>query len=191
MPQGSRPDRVADQIRAEVAALIGRELRDPGLGFVTVTRVHVTPDLQIARIYYTTMGDEGARRRTAEALHRASPFVRRSMGSRLRLRRVPEIQFVFDESIEQHERIERLIQEIHESDALQQAQDVPSLPNGSRDALRQAEGAPNAPIFDDAQVDPQRAEGPTVRPDSPSTLNSSNGPRDGTRGQAAEDDEDN
>jgi ribosome-binding factor A len=188
MPQGSRPDRVADQIRAEVAALLGRELRDPGLGFVTVTRVQVTPDLQIARIYYTTMGDDRARRRTAEALQRALPFVRRSIGSRLRLRRVPEIQFLFDESIEQHERLERLIQEIHETDALRQAQNVPS-----------------SPTFDDAQVDPELAEGPmvrqgspstlsdiegpTVRPDSPSTLSLPNGPGDAARAQAAEDDE--
>jgi ribosome-binding factor A len=117
MPQGSRPDRIGDQIRAEVAQLLSRELQDPGLGFVTVTRVHVTADLQIARIYYTTMGDDRARRRTAEALKRARPFIRRSIGSRLRLRRVPEIEFIFDESIEQHERLERLIQEIHDTDA--------------------------------------------------------------------------
>lgn len=117
MPQGSRPDRIGDQIRAEVAQLLSRELQDPGLGFVTVTRVIVTADLQIARIYYTTMGDDRARRRTAEALQRARPFIRRSLGSRLRLRRVPEIEFLFDESIEQHERLERLIQEIHETDA--------------------------------------------------------------------------
>jgi ribosome-binding factor A len=117
MPQGSRPDRVGDQIRAEVAALLSRELQDPGLGFVTVTRVHVTADLQIARIYYTTMGDDRARRRTAQALLRAQSFIRRSIGSRLRLRRVPEIEFIFDESIEQHERLERLIQEIHDTDA--------------------------------------------------------------------------
>lgn len=117
MPQGSRPDRVGDQIRAEVAALLSRELQDPGLGFVTVTRVHVTADLQIARIYYTTMGDDRARRRTAQALQRAQSFIRRSIGSRLRLRRVPEIEFIFDESIEQHERLERLIQEIHDTDA--------------------------------------------------------------------------
>ena len=117
MPQGSRPDRIGDQIRAEVAQLLSRELQDPGLGFVTVTRVHVTADLQIARIYYTTMGDDRARRRTAQALLRAQPFIRRSIGSRLRLRRVPEIEFIFDESIEQHERLERLIQEIHDTDA--------------------------------------------------------------------------
>jgi len=175
MPQGSRPDRVADQIRAEVAALLGRELRDPGLGFVTVTRVQVTPDLQIARIYYTTMGDDRARRRTAEALQRALPFVRRSIGSRLRLRRVPEIQFLFDESIEQHERLEQLIQEIHETDALRQAQNVPSSP-----MVRQ--GLPST-LSD--------VEEPTVRPDSPSTLSLANGPGDAARAQAAEDDENN
>jgi ribosome-binding factor A len=117
MPQGSRPDRVGDQIRAEVAELLARRLQDPGLGFVTVTRVRVTTDLQLARIYYTSLGDDRARRNTRQALDRATPFIRRQIGSRLRLRRVPEIQFIFDESVEQHERIERLIQEIHETDA--------------------------------------------------------------------------
>jgi ribosome-binding factor A len=117
MPQGSRPDRVADQIRAEVAGLLAREVQDPGVGFVTVTRVRVTADLQLARIYYTSLGDDRARRATGQALDRATPFIRRQVGSRLRLRRVPEIQFVFDESVEQHERVERLLQEIHETDA--------------------------------------------------------------------------
>jgi ribosome-binding factor A len=84
---------------------------------VTVTRVRVTADLQIARIYYTSLGDERARRATRSALERATPFIRRQIGSRLRLRRVPEIQFVFDESVEQQERLERLLQEIHETDA--------------------------------------------------------------------------
>lgn len=116
MPQGSRPDRVGDQIRAEVADLLARELQDPGLGFVTLTRVRVTADLQIARIYYTSLGDDRARGATRSALDRATPFIRRKLGSRLRLRRVPEIQFVFDESVEQHERLERLLQEIHETD---------------------------------------------------------------------------
>ena len=116
MPQGSRPDRIGDQIRAEVADLLARELQDPGLGFITVTRVRVTADLQIARIYYTSFGDDRARRSTRSALDRATPFIRRQIGSRLRLRRVPEMQFVFDESVEQQERLERLLQEIHETD---------------------------------------------------------------------------
>jgi ribosome-binding factor A len=125
MPHGSRPDRVGDQIRAEVAGLLARELQDPGLGFVTLTRVRVTPDLQIARIYYTSLGDDRSRRATRAALDRATPFIRRQIGSRLRLRRVPDIQFVFDESVEQHERLERLLQEIHETDAAR----VPSKPS--------------------------------------------------------------
>lgn len=168
MPQGSRPDRVGDQIRAEVANLLGRELQDPGLGFVTVTRVRMTPDLQIARIYYTTMGDEKARRRTAQALQRALPFIRRSIGSRLRLRRVPDIEFIFDESIEQDERLERIIREIHETDA-----------------LRRAEGAPGPATSDDAHVDSELAEGSPVRQPSSTPTES----REASRAQAARDDE--
>jgi ribosome-binding factor A len=129
--QGSRPDRIADQIRAEVAELLTRELRDPGLGFLTVTRVHVTADLQIARVYYTSLGDERARQQTGKALERATPFVRRRVGARLKLRRVPEIQFLFDESVEQRERVERLIQEIHETDARRQGENEDDRDEGN------------------------------------------------------------
>src|SRR5579864_6424125 len=99
MSQGSRPDRVADQIRSELGLLLTREVHDPGIGFVTITRVRLTPDLQQARVFYTVLGDENARRYSARALHRATPFLRRQIGSRLRLRRVPELTFLFDESI--------------------------------------------------------------------------------------------
>lgn len=117
MPQGSRPDRIADRIREEVAGLLVRELQDPGLGFLTVTRVEVTADLQIARIFYTTLGDQAARGRTRKALTRALPFIRRRVGATLGLRRVPEIEFLFDESVERQDRVERLLQEIHDTDA--------------------------------------------------------------------------
>src|SRR6266705_353871 len=99
MSQGSRADRVADQLRAEIAQLLSREVHDPGIGFVTLTRVHVSPDLQLARIYYTTLGDDTGRRATARALDRAVPFLRRQIGGRLRLKRVPELVFTYDESI--------------------------------------------------------------------------------------------
>ncbi len=74
MPQGFRPSRVADQIRAELGELLAREVHDPGVGFVTLTRVQLTVDLQIARVYYTTLGDGAARRGTARAVlhHSAS-----------------------------------------------------------------------------------------------------------------------
>ena len=85
MSQGSRPERVADQIRGEVASMLAREVHDPGIGFVTITRVQVSPDLQHARIHYTALGDDKARAATAMALGRASVFLRRQIGSRLRL----------------------------------------------------------------------------------------------------------
>jgi ribosome-binding factor A len=112
MPQGSRPDRIADQIRSELALLLARELHDPGLGFVTITRVQVSPDLQHARVYYTALGDEKARRSSDRALQRAIPFLRRQIGSRLRLKRVAELEFVYDQSIAGQDRIEQLLNEI-------------------------------------------------------------------------------
>ena len=112
MSQGSRPERVADQIRAEVSSMIARDLHDPGLGFITITRVQVSPDLQHARVYYTTLGDAAARAGTGKALDRASSYMRRQIGQRLRLRRAPELTFLFDESIAQQDRIEQLLQEL-------------------------------------------------------------------------------
>jgi ribosome-binding factor A len=108
-----RSTRVGDQIRVEIADLLAREVHDPGIGFLTITRVHVTPDLQQARVYYTTLGDAQARRESRRALERAASFLRRQLGGRLRLRRVPELQFFFDDSVERHDRIERILQEIH------------------------------------------------------------------------------
>src|SRR5688500_12296315 len=112
MSSVSRPSRIGDQLRAELSELIAREVHDPGIGFLTITHVKVTPDLQIGRVYYTTLGDEKARRDTARALDRATPFLRRQIGSRLRLKRVPLLEFFFDESIERGDRIERILHEI-------------------------------------------------------------------------------
>ena len=113
MSQGSRPERVADQIRSELAMLIAREVHDPGIGFVTLTRVHVSPDLQTARVHFTALGDDKARSNSERALERAAPFLRRQIGSRLRLKRVPELKFVYDESIAGQDRIEQLLNELH------------------------------------------------------------------------------
>ena len=80
----ARPERVADQIRSELALLLAREVHDPGVGFVTLTRVQVSPDLQMARVFYTALGDEKARNLSSRALGRAAPFLRRQIGARLR-----------------------------------------------------------------------------------------------------------
>src|SRR5918999_3321129 len=115
MGQGSRPDRVADQIRSELAMLLAREVHDPGIGFVTLTRVHISPDLQTARVLYTALGDDKTRATSARALERAAPFLRRQIGSRLRLKRAPELKFVYDDSIAGQDRIEQLLNQIRTS----------------------------------------------------------------------------
>jgi ribosome-binding factor A len=97
-------------------------VHDPGIGFITLTRVKVSPDLQQARVYYTSLGDEQARKETARALERAVPFIRRHVGAHIRLRRVPELQFRFDESIGHQDRIEQLLQELKQTDAERAAQ---------------------------------------------------------------------
>ena len=116
MSQGSRPDRVADQIRGELAQLLAREVHDPGVGFVTITRVQVSPDIQLARVFYTVLGDDKARKNSERALERAASFLRRQIGARLRLKRVPELKFQYDDAVAGQDRIEQLLNEIHAAD---------------------------------------------------------------------------
>ena len=97
--------------------MIARELHDPGVGFVTVTRVQVSNDLQHARVFYTSLGDATARKNTAQALERATGFMRRHLGQRLRLRRTPELAFQFDESVGHQDRVAQLLKEIADADA--------------------------------------------------------------------------
>ena len=119
---GFRPDRVGDQIRQELSKLLTRgAVHDPGIGFITLTRVKVSPDLQIARVYYTTLGDDAARKQTAKALERATGFFRRHIGEALRLRRVPELQFQFDESVAHQDRVEQILRDLHEEEERRKA----------------------------------------------------------------------
>jgi ribosome-binding factor A len=114
----TRPDRVGEQIRVELSELLAREVHDPGVGFITLTKVTVSPDLQLARVYYTSFGDARAQKESAKALQRAKPFLRRQVAQRVRLRRAPELEFFYDESIAQHDRIEQILQELKtEADA--------------------------------------------------------------------------
>ena len=133
----ARPSRVADQLRTEIADVIAREVHDPGIGFLTITHVNVSPDLQVARVYYTTLGDDKARRDTSRALGRATPFLRRQIGSRLRLKRVPTLEFFFDESIARGDRIEQILNDISseraESAAPADSTGAGSAPGGKQD----------------------------------------------------------
>jgi ribosome-binding factor A len=130
----SRTIRLAEQIRQEVGDILAREVHDPGVGFVTLTRVRVAPDLQQARVYYTTLGDQAERRKTARALDRALPFIRRALGSRLNLRRVPELAFQFDESVAHQARVEEILEQIKHEDATRAAEATPTnAPENRRD----------------------------------------------------------
>ena len=112
-----RVERIQEQVREEVSQMLATEVRDPGVGLVTVTRAKVTGDLSLARIYWTIIGDAAERKKTAKALERAAGFVRHLLAERLSLRRVPEVKFIFDESVGAQDRIEQIIQEIHAEDA--------------------------------------------------------------------------
>jgi ribosome-binding factor A len=112
-----RVERIQAQVREEVSQMLATEVRDPGVGLVTVTRTKVTGDLSLARIYWTIIGDANERKKTQQALERAGGFVRHLLAERLSLRRVPEVKFIYDQSVAAQDRIEQIIQEIHAEDA--------------------------------------------------------------------------
>ena len=110
-----RRDRLAAEIRASVADLIASKLKDPRIGFVTVTRAEVAADLAYIRVFVSVLGDEAQRQATLQGLSKAAGFVRRELGQRLRLRLTPEVTFVYDRGIEAADRIARLIEETTEA----------------------------------------------------------------------------
>jgi ribosome-binding factor A len=129
-----RVERIAEQVREEVSQILSSEVADPGVGLVTVTRVKITTDLSLARVYWTTMGDAAQRKQTAKALARAAAYVRHLLSTRLTLRRSPEVQFLFDQSVAAQDRVEQILREIHEQEAARQAEALPDAPADSADA---------------------------------------------------------
>lgn len=111
-----RTDRVAVQIMKELSDIIGEELTDPRLGLVTLTHVEVTPDFGAARVWFTVHGGEKQVKATRAALISARKRIRAELGNRIRLRRVPELTFEYDESIDAGMRIYEKIREIAEHD---------------------------------------------------------------------------
>ena len=118
-----RVERIQKQVQEEVSQMLATEVRDPGVGLVTVTRAKVTGDLSLARVYWTMIGDLNERKKTVKALERATGFVRHLLAERLSLRRVPELKFIFDQSVAAQDRIEQIIQEIHAEEAARTIED--------------------------------------------------------------------
>jgi ribosome-binding factor A len=110
---GHRQERVADEIRTLVAEIISLELKDPRIGFATVTRVDLSPDLHSARVFVSVLGSEDERRQTLEGLSSSAGYLRRQVGRCIRLRRVPELSFVLDRGPEESARLEALLAKIH------------------------------------------------------------------------------
>jgi len=128
VPLSHRVERVAEQVREEVSQILATEVADPGVGLVTVTRVKVTADLSLARVYWTIMGDAAQRQQTAKALARAAAYVRYLLSSRLTLRRSPEVQFVFDHSVAAQDRVEQILHELKQEEAARAAE-APAPPD--------------------------------------------------------------
>ncbi len=107
-----RPESVGRLIREIVSELVQHRLKDPRLGFVTITGVDVTRDLKTARIFVSVMGDPAARDDSLAALVSATAFVRKELGGRIRLRHTPEIHFEYDDSLERGARIDKILDDL-------------------------------------------------------------------------------
>ena len=107
-----RSDRLAQELRNEVSYIISRELKDPRMGFATITTVKVTPDLKYARILVSVLGTPEKQKATMVALKRGAGFVRRQLSSRLKLRQCPELKFEYDDSIEYGAKMDEILNEV-------------------------------------------------------------------------------
>lgn len=110
-----RVGRVGEQIKKELSLILQQELKDPRIGFVTVTGVELTNDMSQATVYLSVLGDDDRKEETLKALHRGTGFIRSELGKRIRLRKMPELIFKFDSSIEYGNRIDKLLEELNQN----------------------------------------------------------------------------
>jgi ribosome-binding factor A len=126
-----RAERVAEEIREEVARIVGGDLKDPRIGFVTVTRVSLSADLRTAHVLIGVLGAEAEREKTLAGLGKAAGFVRREVGRRIRMRHTPEIRFHYDPGLDATDRVARLLEEEEQRAAARPEDEVP--PDGGED----------------------------------------------------------
>lgn len=131
-----RARRLADRIKVVVAETLERGIKDPRLGFITVTDARVTPDLREAKVFYTVLGDDGARADTARALESAKGVVRAEIGRQCRVRHVPSVEFVADAVPETGRQIEDLVARVRAEDAERAAKAAGAQPAGDPDPYR-------------------------------------------------------
>lgn len=124
----TRQRRVQELLVHEISDIIRRELKDPRVGFVTITDAEVTPDLRHAKVFFTVLGEQTAREDTGKALNRAAGFIRSEFARRAQLRYVPDLRFEFDESVERGSRISQLLAQVR-----QEEEDAPRAAETSGD----------------------------------------------------------
>jgi ribosome-binding factor A len=112
----SRTLRIAEQIQRDLAELLRTEVKDPRIGMVTLTDVEVTSDYAHAKVFFTMLGDAGQISAAAEGLNRAAGFLRHELGHRIKLRSIPQLHFIHDESVERGVRLSQLIDAAVSSD---------------------------------------------------------------------------
>lgn len=108
-----RANRVAEQMKKELGEIISQKIKDPRVGFVTVTDVEVTGDLQQATVYISVLGNDENKQDSLVGLAKAKGFIRSEIGKRIRLRKTPELIFSFDEAIEYGNRIEKILRDLN------------------------------------------------------------------------------
>lgn len=111
-----RSDRVSDLLKQEIAQMLLREIKDPRIGFVTITGVEVSDDLRSARVFFSIVGSNKEVEETTKGLESASGFIKKKLGKRLRLRRIPNIVFKFDGSLEYGSHINGILKDLHHAD---------------------------------------------------------------------------
>ncbi len=109
-----RPEKLEDQIQFLLSTLIQREVRDPELGFLTVTAVRLTGDRGIAKVYFTVLGEPDQVEKSSRALDRATGFLRTQLAQRLKLKKAPELRFYPDNTLEEGNRMEAILHELEQ-----------------------------------------------------------------------------
>jgi ribosome-binding factor A len=159
-----RTDRIDEQLRQEIGAILAKDISDPRIGFATITDVETVPDLSHAKIWVSVIGQPEERKATARALTHALPFIRRQLGTRLHLRRIPELHLELDETAERGTRVLKLLEELEAGRTPEGAfeagetlptpvtprtdpayLEIPAAPTGRRDRRTGGHRGPSAP----------------------------------------------
>lgn len=130
-----RTQRVGESMREALSELIQRHVKDPRIGFVTITGVRVTPDLSKAHVYYTVLGDDEDEANTQAGLESAAPFLRTEAGRRVRLKTLPELEFHLDDVPERGQRVDSILADIHRTEAASPGAYLPPVPAEIEEAL--------------------------------------------------------